>query len=45
MTSITIRCADCGCYPEDCKDSISPQKCPNVHGKNVVAGIISISGA
>ena len=28
-----IQCADCGCYPEDCKDSISPQTCPNCSWK------------
>lgn len=39
-----IQCADCGCYLEDCKDSISPQTCPNFSWKNAVAGIIYING-
>lgn len=39
-----IQCADCGCCPEDCKDSISPQTCPNCSWKNAVAGIIYING-
>ena len=28
-----VKCADCGCYPEDCKDSYSPQACPNCSWK------------
>lgn len=25
-----IKCADCECYPKDCKDSNSPQLCLNL---------------
>ena len=24
-----IECADCGCIPEECKESKSPTECPN----------------
>lgn len=26
---MSIRCADCGCFPEDCKRSKSNGECPN----------------
>ena len=26
---ILIKCADCGCTPEECKQSPSPKDCPN----------------
>jgi hypothetical protein len=28
MDSI-VKCSDCECYPEECKNSNSPQTCPN----------------
>jgi len=24
-----IKCADCGCAPQECKESTSPKHCPN----------------
>lgn len=33
---VRIKCADCGCYPDDCKKSESPQSCPVVVCKNDV---------
>jgi hypothetical protein len=29
----TPRCADCGCYPEDCIESNSPKMCQNCSWK------------
>ncbi|MGA6922253.1 MAG: hypothetical protein WBY22_04950 [Nitrososphaeraceae archaeon] len=24
----SVKCAECGCYPQDCKKSNSPETCP-----------------
>ena len=24
-----VKCADCGCFPAECKESMSPKECPN----------------
>lgn len=24
-----VKCADCGCLPEECRSTKSPKKCPN----------------
>ena len=37
---MTIKCADCGCYPEDCKDSDSHKYAQIAHEKYVVAGFV-----
>jgi hypothetical protein len=26
---VKIKCADCGCFPENCKQNMSGQKCTN----------------
>ena len=28
-----VKCADCGCYPEDCEHSNSPQTCSSCSWK------------
>jgi len=30
---IQIKCADCGCLPEECKSSRSPNECPHCSRK------------
>jgi hypothetical protein len=37
-----IKCADCGCLPQDCKQSKSSQECPNCSWEQAVVGIVTI---
>ncbi len=39
---IQIRCADCGCYPIDCKYSNSQKECPSCSWEDAAVGSLYI---